>query len=147
MARVTVYIYLLTGVLTAVAGMVAAARTNGVPPGPAGAPPLRSVADDADRRHGVVVDRRLDLFDHRLSGVLINGGALHYEELRAFSRREGLSTWNKLVEWFDQAIGERGHLAKLGEEADTLSAFIAERGLEQIGAGRLDHSGILEART
>jgi D-xylose transport system permease protein len=32
-ARVTVLIYLLTGVLTAVAGMVAAARTNGVTPG------------------------------------------------------------------------------------------------------------------
>jgi D-xylose transport system permease protein len=32
-ARVTVAIYLLTGVLTAVAGMVAAARTNGVTPG------------------------------------------------------------------------------------------------------------------
>jgi ABC-type xylose transport system permease subunit/ABC-type xylose transport system substrate-binding protein len=36
-ARVTIAIYLLTGVLTAVAGMVAAARTNGVTPGNAGA--------------------------------------------------------------------------------------------------------------
>lgn len=35
-ARVTIAIYLLTGVLTAVAGMVAAARTNGVTPGNAG---------------------------------------------------------------------------------------------------------------
>lgn len=34
--RVTVMIYLLTGVLTAVAGMVATARTNGVTPGNAG---------------------------------------------------------------------------------------------------------------
>ncbi|MBI4704573.1 MAG: hypothetical protein HY744_26010 [Deltaproteobacteria bacterium] len=34
--RVTVHIYLLTGVLTAVAGLVAAARTNGVTPGNAG---------------------------------------------------------------------------------------------------------------
>lgn len=34
--RVTIAIYLLTGVLTAVAGMVAAARTNGVTPGNAG---------------------------------------------------------------------------------------------------------------
>jgi ribose transport system permease protein len=34
--RVTIQIYLLTGVLTAVAGMVAAARTNGVTPGNAG---------------------------------------------------------------------------------------------------------------
>jgi ABC-type xylose transport system permease subunit len=34
--RVTVAIYLLTGILTAVAGMVAAARTNGVTPGNAG---------------------------------------------------------------------------------------------------------------
>ncbi|MFT3773847.1 MAG: hypothetical protein QM820_51415 [Minicystis sp.] len=35
-ARVTVAIYLLTGVLTAIAGMVATARTNGVTPGNAG---------------------------------------------------------------------------------------------------------------
>jgi len=34
--RVTIAIYLLTGVLTAVAGMVAAARGNGVTPGNAG---------------------------------------------------------------------------------------------------------------
>jgi ABC-type xylose transport system permease subunit len=34
--RVTIFIYTLTGVLTAVAGMVAAARTNGVTPGNAG---------------------------------------------------------------------------------------------------------------
>jgi ribose/xylose/arabinose/galactoside ABC-type transport system permease subunit len=32
-ARVTVLVYLLTGALTAVAGMVSAARTNGVTPG------------------------------------------------------------------------------------------------------------------
>jgi ribose transport system permease protein len=35
-ARVTVAIYFFTGVLTALAGMVAAARTNGVTPGNAG---------------------------------------------------------------------------------------------------------------
>jgi D-xylose transport system permease protein len=35
-ARVTIVVYLLTGVLTAVAGMVMAARTNGVTPGNAG---------------------------------------------------------------------------------------------------------------
>jgi D-xylose transport system permease protein len=34
--RVTVFVYLLTGLLTAAAGMVAAARTNGVTPGNAG---------------------------------------------------------------------------------------------------------------
>lgn len=44
-----------------------------------------------------------------------------------------------IVEWFDAAIAEHGHLAKLEEAAPTLPEFIAERKLEHTQIVYIDH--------
>jgi hypothetical protein len=44
-----------------------------------------------------------------------------------------------IVEWFDAAIAEHGHLAKLNIAAPTLSGFIAERQLAHTAIIQIDH--------
>jgi hypothetical protein len=44
-----------------------------------------------------------------------------------------------IVEWFDQAITERGHLAKLGDAAGTLPAWINDRGLDHAAIIYIPH--------
>jgi len=44
-----------------------------------------------------------------------------------------------IVEWFDAAISEHGHLAKVGAAADSLPAFITDRGLEHAAIVQIPH--------
>lgn len=47
----------------------------------------------------------------------------------------------EIVEWFDKAIDQYGHLARLRDAVDALPAFIADRRLEHTFLLEIDHPG------
>lgn len=99
------------------------------------APPSAMIGEAAPLWHELVANR------HRL---LSRRAASFIGYCRTQANKYGIKgsrvhAVRNIVDWFDGAIAEHGHLAVLGTAADTLAAFITDRKLEHTAIIQIDH--------